>query len=109
MVIARVFLDSDLRCGFQGLIEMARDTGWRVEEKSEGTMTLFINKKQTKFKLMIGKHYIVYYSNGHRRIPLEAVQHFPEFFNGKQIDVSKAIEKQILKSRSKLVRLKTAA
>lgn len=104
MGLARVFLESDMRCGFRGLLLSAHKAGWKPEEKPEGTMTLFINRTQTKFKLLIGTHYLVYYANKSRRIPLEAVQHFPQFFDGKSIDVPKAIEKVIMRARGRIQR-----
>ena len=56
---------------------------------------LFINKAQTAFKLLVGPHYIVYHNNKGRKFPLEAIQHFPEFFDGKRLDFSGAVAKAI--------------
>lgn len=92
MKIARIYLDCDLRCSFEGLKKLI---GKSADELGKGDLTLFLNRKATAFKLMAGKDYLTYYRNGGRRIPLEAIQHLPTFFDGQSLNFAKAIEKTI--------------
>lgn len=92
MRIARVFLDCDMRCGFEGLRAVAKDTKF----EGKGDFILFINGPGTAFKMLVGNQYLTYYKNGNRRIPLEAIQLLPEFFDGTKFDLQGAIRKAVM-------------
>lgn len=97
MEIARVFLDVSMSLGFQGLEKIMRDSKMNPDAIAPGKFTVFINKAQTSFKLVIGKHHLLYHRNGHRRFPLEAIQEFPQFFDGKKLDFAGAVKKTLEK------------
>ena len=80
--------------GFPGLTKVMQDAGMK-KNLSENALTLFINKRHTRFKMLIGQNYLLYHNNNGRKFPLEAIKHFPQFFDGKKINVSAAIEKTI--------------
>ena len=86
MKITRVFLNSDLRCSFDGLRAIAK----RARTKPDSNI-IFINTSRTGFKLLSGDKYLVYYKNGQRRIPIEALRHLPEHFGGSQFEMDSAI------------------
>lgn len=91
MKLTRVFLDQDLRCSFEGLRKIAD------EAKTDlGGTIVFINAKKTSFKLLHQNSYLVYYKNGNRRIPLEALRHLPETFGGTELEMKGAIRKSLV-------------
>jgi len=96
MKIARVFLDQDMRMGFQGLHQILRDIKVNPENLDPDNYYIFMNRAATKFKLITGK-YMVYFNNGHRRIPLDAIQYLPRNFGGKETDMNEAIRKSLVK------------
>jgi len=95
MRIARVYFEQDMRCNFPGLEAVMRKEGVDPQTLPSGSFTLFMNAARTKFKMMVGNAYLVYFSNGNKRIPLEAIQHLPQFFDGTTLDFAKAIEKSV--------------
>lgn len=92
MKLTRVFLDQDLRCSFEGLRKIAEDAKTDLKKST----LVFINAKKTSFKLLHQDSYLVYYKNGNRRIPLEALRHLPETFGGSEMDMQGAIRKTLL-------------
>ncbi len=95
MEIARVYLDISMSMSFKGLTEIMRKSKLNPESLAPEQFTLFVNKAQTAFKVLIGTHYLVYHNNGRRVFPLEAVQEFPLFFDGHKIDFAGAARKVI--------------
>lgn len=94
MRIARIFFDVDMRQSFEGLKKIAEDA------KTDLSHTiLFMNRKMTSFKILQQESYLVYFKNGNRRIPLDAIQHLPMAFGGSEFEFNRAIEKSL---RSKL-------
>lgn len=91
MRLTRVFLDSDLRCQFDGLRQIASD----AETVLKNTFVVFINRKRTKFKAIVNDQYLVFYSNGDKRIPLDALIHLPATFGGSDLEMTQAISKTL--------------
>ncbi len=91
MRLTRVFLDSDLRCSFEGLRLIAKQANTELK----GSTVMFINSKTTMFKLLEDDKYLISYSNGSKRIPLEAIRHLPQAFGGTEMEMKQAIEKTI--------------
>lgn len=94
MRIARVFLDTHMGKNFKGLMDICRKAGFYPSENNED-YTVFINSKHTKFKLLVGSKYLIYFDNKDKRFPIDAIKYMPMAFSGKEFDFSKAIEKQI--------------
>lgn len=94
MRITRVILDSDMRCSFDGLRKIAEDCSAGLNNDST---IMFMNRKTTMFKVLRGNKYLVTYSNGHKRIPLEAISELPEAFGGTALEMNEAIKKSLLK------------
>lgn len=95
MKITRVYLDIDLRCSFQGLRKQLVADGLKIDLLSKGSMIIFLNRAGTKFKLLAGNDYLVYYNNGDRRIPLDAIKYLPSYFDGTTASFDKVVEKSI--------------
>lgn len=95
MEIARVFLDQDMRCNFPGLIKTLKKAQIEPGTLPDRSFIVFLNGKGTKFKLLVGNSYIVYYSNGDRPIPMNAITHLPSCFEGRKFDFTKAVTKTL--------------
>lgn len=97
MKLRRVFLDTDLRCAFEGLRQLA------VKQKTslKDSTVVFINRKMTAFKLLHNDSYMVYFKNNNRRIPIESLIHLPEYFGGAEFEMTNAIKQSL---EAKLVR-----
>lgn len=100
MRITRVFLDVDLRQSFDGLREMAKKA---KTDLLGDTTVLFINHARTKFKILRSDTYLIYYTNGNRRIPLDAIRYLPKMFSGSRIEMDAAV-KDSLRLKLNLVR-----
>lgn len=96
MRLARIFLEQDMRMGFQGLHDVLIKTKIDPKNLNPDNLYVFMNRKCTKFKLISG-HYLVYFNNGNRRIPLEAIQYLPKNFGGTQTQMNEAIRKSLEK------------
>lgn len=93
MRIARVFLDSDLRCSFEGLRLVMKE---QKEQLGPNDLAVFLNRKASAFKIITGNDYLIYYKSGSaRRIPLEAIKHLPVAFGGKEFDFTRSIRKSL--------------
>ena len=94
MRVTRVFLDTDMRMSFDGLRKLA-------EENSAGlncdSTIMFMNRARTMFKVLRANKYLVAYSNGQRKIPLEAITELPQAFGGTELEMNEAIRKSIMK------------
>lgn len=96
MNITRVFLDTDLRCAFDGLRQIVK----RHHTPTNHNI-VFVNRKMTAFKVLSGNRYLVCYSNGGKRIPLEALWQLPEHFGGDSFHVNAAIKNTVVKALTK--------
>ena len=94
MQIARVFFDVHMGKNFKGLISICHKSGMKPEAETK-SYVVFVNHNHTKFKLMIGRDYLVYHDNGNRRFPLDAIKYLPNAFSGGQFQFSRALEKSV--------------
>ncbi len=97
MKLRRIFLDTDLRSAFQGLRKIAKEADTMLEDNT----VLFINRAMTAFKIIHNDTYLVYYRNGHRRIPLEALIQLPQSFGGSELEMQGAIKRSLMQSLNK--------
>jgi hypothetical protein len=54
------FIDSDLRCGHDGLSRIASKAGVRIEALAPGSMGIFFNTKLTKAKVLSSNGVMAY-------------------------------------------------
>lgn len=95
MRIARVYFDVDLRCSFQGLRKFLTKEKIDPISLGKGNLIIFMNRRATSFKMLAGNDYLVYYNNSGRRIPLDAIQYLPTYFDGTSLEFNKAMEKSV--------------
>jgi len=95
MKIARIFLESDLRQGFQGLHSVLSKHKINPKNLNPEHYYIFMNRACSKFKMLSGS-YLVYFNNGNRRIPLNAIQYLPKNFGGTETQMNEAIRKTLV-------------
>lgn len=95
MKIARIFFDVDMRCNFEGMREVIKDAKVDLKTIASDYVVILMNRKKTAFKMLVDNAYIIYYKNGNRRIPLEAIQYIPQRFGGSEMEFNKAVEKSL--------------
>lgn len=93
-----MFFDIHMGFSFQGLSRVLVENKMKIESLPENGFIVFMNRSMTAFKLLVGPHYIVYHNNKGRKVPLEAIQHFPAFFTGKKLDF-KGAERRALEKK----------
>lgn len=93
MRITRVFYDVHMGLAFQGLGEIAKKAKTSLDADS---CVVFLNRKTTSFKLMVGGVYLTYYKNN-KRIPLEALRLLPTKFGGNQMDFDRVVRDSLWK------------
>lgn len=96
MKLARVFLETDMRMGFQGLHRLLIKNHVNPQNLNPDHYYVFMNRARTKFKVISGQ-FLVYFNNGNRLIPLEAIQYLPKNFGGSELEMSDAIRKVVIK------------
>lgn len=96
MEIARVYLDVSMALGFNGLTEVLKKTKVDINTLPSGKFTVFVNRKHTAFKLLVGKNILIYHNNQGRKFPLEALTEIPNFFDGTTLKFSHAIKKTVI-------------
>lgn len=89
MRITRVFLDVHMGLAFQGLGAIAKDARTKLDAES---VVVFLNRKTTAFKLMVGGQYLTYFKNDGKKIPLEALTMLPVHFGGNTLKYDKAVK-----------------
>ncbi len=94
MRITRVFFDIHMGFGFPGLNKVAEQAKTKLDADS---VVIFLNRKTTAFKLMVGGAYLTYYKNGREKIPLEALRLLPTKFGGDQMQFDKAVRESLWK------------
>lgn len=96
--IIRYFPDSDLRCGHEGLREVAKKNGVDPWELAPGEFLVFANHLKNKMKIYAPGNVIAYLkSPDNRRIDLDVVRLIPRFFNGTQFNYDAAVKSMVLK------------
>lgn len=88
--IVRVFFESDMRCSHNGLKLICSSHEF---SPSENELVVFINRKQTMFKLLAGPDTVGFYKSPSGRVTMEAIQYLPQVFNGNKLDFNSAIKR----------------
>lgn len=68
----------------------------KIASFGKGSLVIFMNRKATAFKMLAGNDYLVYYNNKGRRIPLDAIQYLPTYFDGTNIEFTKVMERSVM-------------
>jgi hypothetical protein len=91
--IVTVLAETDLRNGHQGLMQLAQKNRINVLNLEAGSFVLFLNRKQTAFKLYAANNTIVHYKHPRGRVNLGAIEYFPRIFNAGKFSYDKALAK----------------
>lgn len=90
--IIKVFPETNLRSGHPGLADIAQKARVNLDNVGAGEFLLFINKKQTAFKLF-APNTVIHYKHPRGKILLETVQHFPQILRAGKFSYDKALER----------------
>jgi hypothetical protein len=90
--IIRVYFNTDLRNGIDGLNDMNK------EKVGPGEFVVFINSKLNKMKVLVAKNaYLNFRSPEGGRIHLSMIRYIPKYFNGSQINFDGALKESLNK------------
>lgn len=90
--LVRVFFSSDMRCSHKGLKLICEENNF---SPSENELVVFVNRKQTMFKLLSGPDTVGFYKSPSGRVTMDAIQYLPEAFNGHRINFNSAIKRAL--------------
>lgn len=94
--ILRYFSHIHLGNSHQGLARIAIKSGVDVRNLGSGEYVVFVNSKQTAFKMFAQGHVIAHYKNKeNRRIDPRTIILLPQYFNGGEINYDRALKKVI--------------
>lgn len=94
--ILRYFPNCDLRCGHEGLRDIAKKQGVDPWELSPGEFLVFANAVQNRLKIYAPGNVIAYLVNpDYRKIDLDIVRLIPRFFNGTEFNYKAALAKMV--------------
>lgn len=99
--IISVFPNADLRCGHTGLAITAADGNKSADNLKPGQFLLFINRKQTAFKLLAFNNTLVHYRSPAGRIDLRAIQYLPQCFTAGKFNYDIALKRMFEKTLRK--------
>lgn len=92
--IIRYFPNSDLRAAHQGLSKAARENGVDLNKINIGEFLLFVNRKQTMFKMLTQSGMLVSYRSEHRLNPGIFVL-VPKYFSGSTFNYTGALREAL--------------
>ena len=96
--VVRYFPDTHLGNGHEGLAEIARKHDVNVNRLDFGEFVIFVNKKQTALKLFAPGNIVAYLKMpGSARLNPKVIAMIPRFFNGTEIDYTRALKEVIKK------------
>lgn len=96
--IISVFPNTDLRCSHDGLTSIALKSNRNPEDLNNGSFYLFLNRKQSMFKMMAANNTLIHHKAKSGRVDIHAIEYLPSCFNAGKLDYDKALE-TVLKNR----------
>ncbi len=93
MKLAHFFLDVDMRCGHDGLMEIVRKKKIQIKEDD---FIVFMNTSRTIIKMFCGsEEAILHYKKEGRVIDPGIIKYMPKFCGGKQLNMDGALREHI--------------
>ncbi len=89
--LLRVFLDTDMRAGHNGLSKVALKDNVNVADLKEGQHIVFVNKKADKIKIYSAKNIVSYLLSG-SRLELSSLNYFADCFGADGFKYDKALK-----------------
>lgn len=100
--ILQVFLNADLRCGHDGLAQLAKKHGMNVAKIESGQFLIFINGQRSKVKIYAASNVIAYLKLDKGRLNMDTIREIPRVFAAKgRMDYDEALKLAVEKSLSK--------
>jgi len=95
--ILSYFPDTDLRCGHDGLADLADRAKKPVEDLKVGQFLLFVNRRQSAVKILTADDVLIYLRPESKRLNFDAISLLPKYFNGTAFNYKGAVKEAILK------------
>jgi len=89
--LVHYFPESDLRSGHTGLAKLAQKARVSVSALNPGDFLLFVNRKQTAFKVLTANNILAHYKSPSGRVDLGAVQYMSAAFSGGEFNFDRAL------------------
>jgi len=103
--IVRYISGVNMGLSFRGLGQVAVDLRLSIDSLDSGEFVVFMNRKQTAFKMLAPNNVLVYYRHPkEHRIDPRVIALIPTMFDGKVIHMDKALEKVITNDFTKKLR-----
>lgn len=93
--VIHYFPNTDLRCNHKGLGELARKAKIVTMVMGAGEFLLFVNRRQTGFKLLAPNNVLVYQKVTSGRLHPRVFTLLPKYFNGGELDFQGATREAI--------------
>lgn len=102
--ILQVFLDSDLRCGHEGLEAVAKKHKIAVKDLDPGQYVVFVNSARDRIKIFAASHVIAYLKAPVGKIDMRTISLIPQAFEGKgRFNYDEALKELIKKKLPNIV------
>jgi hypothetical protein len=96
--LVRYYPDTDMRNGHDGLAEMARKSGIKIDNLGAGEFLAFVNRARNKLKLYNGQELVAYLRlKDNRKIDPRVIQNLPRYFDGTKINYDAAMRDSLMK------------
>jgi hypothetical protein len=94
--IVRVFFESHLGNGHDGLAKLAKTKNVNVRNLNNGEYVIFINKRLNALKMYTSGFTIAHLRLPNGKLDLNTIAMIPSFFNGSEIKYDEAVKKSLL-------------
>ncbi len=99
--IVRVFFDVHLGNGHDGLATLAKKNDVDVKNLDPGEFCIFINTRRDALKMYAAGFTIAHLRLPNGRLDLRMISMIPKFFNGSEIEYTKAMQELLTKELAK--------
>lgn len=76
-MIAKVFIDIDMRLGAQGLTEYLKEHRSKLDP---GVMAMFLNRKKTQIKILWNRDFVLSFRKESGYITIDDIKNIPSYF-----------------------------
>jgi len=95
--LLRVVFNADMRNSHDGLAKLAKSLNIDVNKLQPGNFVAFINSKKNHLKLYASGNIIAHLKLPNGKLNLNLLSKLPTYFNGTEIEYTKALREQMLK------------
>lgn len=87
-----IYFNADMRKGHPAIQEILENDEIKIKK---GQYVLFLNSRKTQFKLVCGDTKVVLHYRSSRTIDPAIIPYIPQYVNGTEFNMSKALSKRI--------------